>query len=39
MEISENGIKLIKELEGCRLQAYDDYTGKPVKAGGKVKGT
>ena len=39
MEISGNGIKLIKELEGCRLQAYDDYTGKPVKAGGTVKGT
>lgn len=39
MQISETGIKLIKELEGCRLQAYDDYTGKPVKANGTVKGT
>ncbi|MCR5260655.1 MAG: lysozyme [Candidatus Gastranaerophilales bacterium] len=39
MEISENGIKLIKELEGCRLQAYDDYTGKPVSSSDTVKGT
>lgn len=39
MQISENGIKLIKSLEGCRLQAYDDYTGKPVNANGTVKGT
>lgn len=39
MQISETGINLIKQLEGCRLQAYDDFTGKPVNAGGTVKGT
>lgn len=39
MQISKNGIKLIKTLEGCRLQAYDDYTGKPVGFGGNVRGT
>lgn len=27
MKISEQGIKLIKDLEGCQLKAYDDGTG------------
>lgn len=39
MEISENGIKLIKELEGCRLAAYDDFSGKTVGRNDIVKGT
>lgn len=39
MQISETGINLIKQLEGCRLQAYDDFTGKPVGFSDVVKGT
>lgn len=39
MQISETGIKLIKELEGCRLQAYDDFTGRQVGFSDVVKGT
>lgn len=27
MKISQNGINLIKQFEGCRLSAYDDGTG------------
>lgn len=31
-------VKHIRQVEGSRPRAYDDYTGKPVKAGTKVKG-
>ena len=27
MKISENGLKLIKKFEGCRLTAYQDAVG------------
>lgn len=39
MKISNDGLNFIKELEGCRLYAYDDLTGKKLKKGGICKGT
>lgn len=39
MKTSKNGIKFLKNEEGCKLYAYDDMTGVPVKAGGICRGT
>lgn len=39
MFISENGLNLIKEFEGCILQSYDDYNDKVINAGDTVRGT
>ncbi len=39
MEISQNGINLLKKLEGCKLYAYDDMTGKKVGINCVCKGT
>lgn len=39
MDISQNGIDLIKKFEGCVLQAYDDYNGKVVSGTDKIIGT
>lgn len=39
MELSNNGLNLIKSFEGCKLYAYDDLTGKKVEACGALKGT
>jgi type VI secretion system secreted protein VgrG len=30
MNISENGLKLLKKWEGCKLFPYDDQTGKDI---------
>ena len=38
MKISENGINLIKEFEGCKLQAYDDGTGTYTIGYGHIRG-
>ena len=39
MRISQNGIDLIKEFEGCILQSYDDYNDKIINAGDTYRGT
>ncbi|MBE6051857.1 MAG: lysozyme, partial [Clostridium sp.] len=39
MRISQKGINLIKEFEGCILQSYDDYNDRIVNAGDNVRGT
>lgn len=39
MFISENGLNLIKEFEGCILKSYDDYNNKIIDDGETVKGT
>lgn len=39
MFISENGLNLIKEFEGCILQSYDDYNDNVVCQGSYVRGT
>jgi GH24 family phage-related lysozyme (muramidase) len=38
MQISQNGINLIKEFEGCKLTAYDDGTGTSTIGYGHTKG-
>ena len=38
MKISENGINLIKDFEGCKLQAYDDGTGVYTIGYGHIRG-
>ena len=37
-ELHPDAEALIKRFEGCRLQAYDDATGKPLAAGAKPVG-
>lgn len=39
MRISQRGINLIKEFEGCILQSYDDYDDSIVNQGDTVRGT
>lgn len=39
MNISQEGIDLIKSFEGCILQSYDDYNDKIINAGDTVRGT
>jgi len=39
MYISQNGLNLIKEFEGCTLQSYDDYNDNIVSAGQGYRGT
>ncbi len=39
MNISENGINLIKSFEGCILQSYDDSNERKVNANDEVYGT
>ncbi len=39
MFISEQGLKLIKNFEGCKLYAYDDYNNKRLNTGDKAIGT
>ena len=38
MKVSENGIKLIKKFEGCKLTAYKDAAGVPTIGYGHTKG-
>ena len=38
MRISENGLNLIKEFEGCRLEAYLDPAGVPTIGYGHTSG-
>lgn len=38
MEISEKGIGLIKQFEGCKLYAYRDAVGVPTIGYGRTKG-
>ena len=38
MKISENGLNLIKEFEGCRLEAYLDPAGVPTIGYGHTSG-
>jgi GH24 family phage-related lysozyme (muramidase) len=38
MNISQNGINLIKNFEGCRLKAYDDGTGTQTIGYGHTNG-
>ena len=38
MRISENGLNLIKEFEGCRLEAYKDPAGVPTIGYGHTSG-
>lgn len=38
MKVSENGIKLIKQFEGCKLSAYLDAAGVPTIGYGHTKG-
>ena len=37
MEISHEGLSLIKRYEALRLSAYDDFSGKTVSPGQPVK--
>ena len=37
MNISKEGIDLIKHFEGCRLEAYEDAVGVPTIAYGRIK--
>lgn len=39
MQISQNGIDLIKKFEGCSLCSYDDLTGRAVGINDNVQGT
>lgn len=43
MNVSEKGIKILKEFEGCVLYAYDDLDGfyphKKTNSNSKIKGT
>ena len=39
MVISEQGIELIKEFEGCILQSYDDFNERIIEEGGCYEGT
>lgn len=39
MFISERGLNLIKEFEGCILQSYDDYNERVINQGDEVYGT
>ena len=39
MNISQNGLNLIKEFEGCILQSYDDYDEQIIGEGGNYRGT
>jgi GH24 family phage-related lysozyme (muramidase) len=39
MQISQNGIDLIKKFEGCSLCAYDDLTGRACGINDKLQGT
>jgi GH24 family phage-related lysozyme (muramidase) len=38
MQISHEGISLIKKFEGCKLQAYYDAINVPTIAYGRTKG-
>lgn len=38
MKVSENGIKLIKQFEGCKLTAYKDAAGVPTIGYGHTEG-
>lgn len=38
MQISDNGISLIKRFEGCKLTAYKDVVGVPTIGYGHTKG-
>tara|TARA_R110000751_G_scaffold134950_1_gene237618 strand:- start:798 stop:1235 length:438 start_codon:yes stop_codon:yes gene_type:complete len=37
MNISKEGIDLIKHFEGCKLEAYEDAVGVPTIAYGRIK--
>tara|TARA_R100001143_G_C3346949_1_gene127317 strand:+ start:339 stop:782 length:444 start_codon:yes stop_codon:yes gene_type:complete len=37
MEMSEEGLSLIKKFEGCELKAYEDAVGVPTIAYGRTK--
>ena len=39
MFISEQGLNLIKQFEGCILQSYDDYNDRIVNSGDSWRGT
>lgn len=39
MHISQKGLNLIKEFEGCILQSYDDWNEKIINKGDTVRGT
>lgn len=39
IEVSQLALDLIREHEGCILEAYDDKTGRVVKAGERPRGT
>ena len=39
MQISDKGINLIKQFEGCILQSYDDWNNKIIYGGDRVRGT
>ncbi|WP_143314468.1 glycoside hydrolase family protein [Clostridium sp. HBUAS56017] len=39
MFISQKGLDLIKEFEGCILQSYDDYNDSIVNSGDSYRGT
>lgn len=38
MKVSQKGIKLIKDFEGCKLAAYKDSVGVPTIGVGHIKG-
>ena len=38
MKVSQKGIKLIKDFEGCKLAAYKDSVGVPTIGIGHIKG-
>lgn len=39
MQISQRGLDLIVEFEGCILQSYDDYNDRIINQGDTVRGT
>ena len=39
MHISQKGLNLIKEFEGCILQSYDDWNNKIINVGDATRGT
>ena len=39
MRMSDEGIVMLKALEGLRLRAYDDMSGRNVNPGDEVQGT
>jgi GH24 family phage-related lysozyme (muramidase) len=39
MFISQKGLDLIKEFEGCILQSYDDYNDNVINSGDNYRGT